>query len=193
MTCISVAGYDDIRRRRPVTRLRKTRFSNDQNSESIKTSEKRRRWIFAARRLGVAFIALAGSFPESSTGQDPAGNNDKSSLTELVTELREETKLVGLAAMVMVDGKVVDSAVAGERKNASGVQLQIGDRWHLGSVTKSITATTIARLVESGQMQWSDSIGMSFPNASIHQNWKPVTLRQLLTHTAGAPANFSFW
>jgi CubicO group peptidase (beta-lactamase class C family) len=42
-------------------------------------------------------------------------------------------------------------------------------------------------------MQWSDSIGDRFSDASIHEDWKPVTLRQLLTHTSGAPANFSFW
>ena len=92
--------------------------------------------------------------------------------------------------MVMVNGKVVDSAVDGERKTGSGVPLEIGDRWQLGSVTKSITATMIARLVEAKQMKWSDSIGGIFPDASIYEDWKPVTLRQLLTHSAGAPANF---
>ena len=113
-------------------------------------------------------------------------------LTNLIPGLRKEKKLVGLAAMVMVDGQVVASAADGERKKGSGVPIELGDRWHLGSVTKSITATMIARLVESGQMQWSDTIGERFPDASIHEDWKPVTLKQLLTHTAGAPANFSF-
>ena len=115
------------------------------------------------------------------------------SLAELVVRLRDEKNLVGLAAMIMVDGQVVDSAVDGERKIRSGVPLDIGDRWHLGSITKSITATMIARLVESGQMNWSDTVGESFPEAQIHDDWKPVTVRQLLTHTAGAPANFSFF
>jgi CubicO group peptidase (beta-lactamase class C family) len=49
----------------------------------------------------------------------------------------------------------------------------------------------IARLMESGKMQWSDSIGECFPDAPVHPDWKPVTLKQLLSHTAGAPANFS--
>ena len=48
----------------------------------------------------------------------------------------------------------------------------------------------IARLIESGQMQWTDTVGEIFPEASVHEDWKPVTLRQLLTDTAGAPANF---
>jgi CubicO group peptidase (beta-lactamase class C family) len=49
----------------------------------------------------------------------------------------------------------------------------------------------IARLVEAGQMQWSDTIGERLPDPTVHEAWKQVTLRQLLTHTAGAPANFS--
>jgi CubicO group peptidase (beta-lactamase class C family) len=112
-------------------------------------------------------------------------------LAGLVSELRKRKKLVGLAARVMVDGQVLASAADGERQRGSGVPIGLGDRWHLGSITKSITATMIARLVESGQMQWSDSIGGRFTDASIHEDWKPVTLRQLLTHTAGAPGNFS--
>ncbi len=112
-------------------------------------------------------------------------------LAGLVSKLRKRKKLVGLAARVMIDGQIMASAADGERKRGSGVPIELGDRWHLGSITKSITATMIARLIESGQMQWSDSVGERFPDTSIHEDWKPVTLRQLLTHTAGAPANFS--
>ncbi len=82
-------------------------------------------------------------------------------------------------------------AASGERKAGSGVPLEIGDRWHLGGITRSVTATMIARLVESGQMHWSDTVGDCFPDATMHDDWKPVTLSQLLTSTAGAPRNFS--
>ncbi|MCC6493003.1 MAG: beta-lactamase family protein [Pirellulales bacterium] len=47
----------------------------------------------------------------------------------------------------------------------------------------------IARLIESGQMQWTDTVGEVFAKASVHEDWKPVTLRQLLTDAAGAPPN----
>ena len=40
-------------------------------------------------------------------------------------------------------------------------------------------------------MNWTDTVGKIFPEASIHKDWKLVTVRQLLTHTAGAPQNFS--
>jgi len=120
-------------------------------------------------------------------------------LAELIPSLREEKGLVGLAAMVMIDGEGVASEVDGERKSGSGVPLTIDDQWHLGSITKSITATMIARLVEagekhwsgSGRMRWSGTVGEAFAYNEIHEDWKPVTLRQLLTHSSGAPPNFS--
>jgi CubicO group peptidase (beta-lactamase class C family) len=142
----------------------------------------------------LAFVALAvGVFQSSYDGDPRSDGPGGASLANLVTDLRKEHKLVGLAAMVMVDGKVMASAADGERKFRSGVPIELGDRWHLGSITKSVTATMIARLVESGQMKWTDTVGERFPDAPIHEDWKPVTLQQLLTHTSGAPANFPFW
>ncbi|QDT57124.1 D-alanyl-D-alanine carboxypeptidase precursor [Caulifigura coniformis] len=112
-------------------------------------------------------------------------------LTKLVVRLRSEKKLVGLAAMVMVDGRIVAAAADGERKIGSGVWVEAGDRWHLGGLTKPITATMIARLIESGRMKWSETVGERFPGATIHDDWMPVTVHQLLTDSAGAPASFS--
>jgi CubicO group peptidase (beta-lactamase class C family) len=141
----------------------------------------------------LALIPLTvGAFSSSYEGAPRSDGPAGASLADLVTVLRKEHKLVGLAAMVMVDGKVMSSAAEGERKKGSGVPLELSDRWHLGSITKSITATMIGRLVESGQMTWTDTIGGRFPDATIHEDWKPVTLQQLLTHTSGAPANFPF-
>jgi CubicO group peptidase (beta-lactamase class C family) len=146
-----------------------------------------------ANRQAIWNAAQARGGVEQQPGARNGAATDgaKVSLADLIPALRKEKKLVGLAAMIVVDGKVVDSAVDGERKKGSGVRLEIGDRWHLGSITKSVTATMIARLIESGKMQWSTTVGECFPDAPIHHDWKPVTLKQLLTHTSGAPANFS--
>lgn len=153
-----------------------------------------RRWlIFAAFWLmtGLA-IALAGGLFDSSYDQPAQSSGaEGDSLANLVADLRQENNLVGLAAMVTIDGKLQAAAAHGERKFGSGVPVEIGDRWHLGGITGSITATVIGRLVEAGKMEWSDTLGEVFSDASIHEDWKPVTVRQLLTHSSGALANFS--
>ena len=124
--------------------------------------------------LVIALILASGLF-NSSYDQPPKLDGPSSaSLGRLITDLRKTRNLVGLAAMVMVDGQVKAAAADGERRKGSGVPLEISDRWHLGGITKSMTATMIARLVESGQMQWTDTIGEVFPEASVHADWKPV-------------------
>ena len=106
--------------------------------------------------------------------------------------MRAEKKLIGLGAMIMVDGKVVAAVADGERKRGSGIAVEVGDRWHLGSITKSMTATMIARLVERQEIEWTTKVGECFGDSiEIHDDWRGATLEQLLTHTSGAPPNFS--
>jgi CubicO group peptidase (beta-lactamase class C family) len=160
-------------------------------------------WFWAIMLPGIAGILIAfrltapirdqlvgaisnSNYDGPSRSSGPAGNL----LARLITDERKEKKLVSLAAMVLVDGQLQAAAADGERKIGSGVPVDIGDRWHLGGISKAITATMIARLIESGKMQWSDNVGKVFPEASVHDDWKPVTLRQLLTDIAGAPKNF---
>lgn len=112
-------------------------------------------------------------------------------LQRIVSEHRDELGVVGFGAMVMRDGEVVASAVAGERKHGSGVALTDQDKWHIGSITKSFTATLIGRLVERGVMSWDTTIGEVFSDlTAMHERWRPVTLAQLLTHTSGASSSF---
>ncbi len=170
-------------------------YASARGVETFESSSVLRRWLIVAVLCFAIYVvmalALASGFfdarydgPPRSSG--PAGD----SLAKLVTDLRKEKNLVGLAAMVTVDGQIEAAAADGERKKVSGVPVEIGDQWHLGGITRSITVTMIARLVESGKMQWSDTVGEVFPEASVHEDWERVTLMQLLTNTAGAPPNF---
>lgn len=165
------------------------------SARSVERSRMLRRWLIVAVLCLVAYVVMvlvlaSGLFDSSYDGPSKVDGPAGASLGRLITDLRKEKSLVGLAAMVTVDGQVEAAAAQGERKISSGVPLEIGDRWHLGGITKSITATMIARLVQSGQMHWSDTVGEVFPAASVHEDWRPVTLGQLLTDTAGAPRNF---
>lgn len=137
--------------------------------------------------VGAALFSDATNEPSSSKVQ--RAKTDR--LPQLVARLRKENKLVGLAAMCMVDGTVVASGVDGERRKGSGIALEIGDRWHIGSITKSVTATLLARLVEAGKIDWSTTVGSCLDNSNaVHTEWRDVTLIEILTHTSGAPPNF---
>ncbi len=64
------------------------------------------------------------------------------------------------------------------------------DRFHIGSVTKPITATVIALLVDEGKLQWSTSVSQALPEcgSTMRAEYKEVTVADLLAHEGGLPA-----
>lgn len=54
-----------------------------------------------------------------------------------------------------------------------------------GSVGKQFTATAVMLEVEAGKLRLDESITQIFPDAPA--DWKPITVRHLLTHTSGIP------
>jgi D-alanyl-D-alanine carboxypeptidase len=64
-------------------------------------------------------------------------------------------------------------------------RIDIGDRWRIASVAKAFSGAVALRLVATGRMSLSDTIGQRLP--WLPAAWHPVTLAQLLQHTAGTP------
>src|SRR5688572_25248558 len=63
-------------------------------------------------------------------------------------------------------------------------------KFRIGSVTKQFTAACILLLAERGKLSIDDPLGKHIPSAP--EIWKPVTLRQLLSHTGGVPSFIDF-
>ncbi|MEL6640930.1 MAG: serine hydrolase domain-containing protein [Pseudomonadota bacterium] len=61
--------------------------------------------------------------------------------------------------------------------------------WHIGSISKSFTATLVMQRVDIGDLDLDTPIGTYLSDNSMDQSWQALTLRQLLSHTAGLPAN----
>ncbi|HEX6396429.1 MAG TPA: serine hydrolase domain-containing protein, partial [Steroidobacteraceae bacterium] len=79
---------------------------------------------------------------------------------------------------------------AGVRSAASASPATTSDLWHLGSTTKSMTATLVARLVEQGLVGFDETMAQIFPGIAARMDpaLHDVTVAQLLSHTAGLPA-----
>lgn len=120
-------------------------------------------------------------------------NPSETSWSDLIADSRSDADLVGVGGLVMKDGEIIDIAVAGEKQKETGYLIEPGEVWHIGSITKSMTATMIARLVEKGRLDWDDTVEDILGTKGIHKDWRPVTFRELLTHTSGAKPNFSRW
>ena len=77
--------------------------------------------------------------------------------------------------------------VSGKRQADQSIAVILHDRWHIGSLTKSMTATIAMKLVEQGLIKLDSTILDVFPNlvGQIKSQYETVTLGQLLSHTGG--------
>src|SRR3569832_115474 len=78
-------------------------------------------------------------------------------------EVRTRTGLPAAAALVQIDGKIAAQVAIGQRAMGHEPVVTPKDLWHLGSDTKAMTATLIARLVEQGYLGYDDSMARLFP------------------------------
>ena len=91
---------------------------------------------------------------------------------------------------VMIDGQVVHEAAFGVRV-AGGDPVETTDRFRIASISKTVTAIVVMQLVEDGLLTLDDPIGqllidhlsLASPDADVAS----ITVRELLSHTAGFP------
>lgn len=98
------------------------------------------------------------------------------------TEMAKQ-HIPGLALLVSRGGQVIRAQGYG----LANVELQVPVKpetiFQSGSVGKQFTATAVMMLVEEGKIGLEDPITKYFPDAP--DTWKQVTIRELLSHTAG--------
>jgi len=118
-----------------------------------------------------------------------AAEDDQDELTARLESIRRDRGLPALAVAAVRRGKLVANVATGVRELGSMEHVTTGDHWHLGSCTKSMTATLAGMMVDEGQLHWSSTVAEIFPelDEKMRPAWRPVTLEQLLTHRSGAP------
>lgn len=144
--------------------------------------------VVLAPVVGIAEGAVATTRPATTRAANAA------SLDALLEPIRAQRKLPGMVAAIVQGDEVVAIGAAGLRKLGSPEPMTIDDKLHLGSCTKAMTATMLARLVERKQLAWDSTVAQVFPDLApkLDAGYRDVTLEQLLQHRAGMPANASW-
>jgi CubicO group peptidase (beta-lactamase class C family) len=112
-------------------------------------------------------------------------------VTSALKPIRQKFGVPAMAAAVVSSEGIQIIGAVGVRKRGTEIPVTLTDQWHLGSDTKAMTATLMARLVERGQLKWDTTLAEVFPDLApqMHPDFKTVTLLHLLSHRAGLPAN----
>jgi CubicO group peptidase (beta-lactamase class C family) len=111
----------------------------------------------------------------------------------------DEGKIVGMLYVIHKDEDTVHSAALGMMDREAGKPMQMDAIFRIFSMTKPITATAVMMLVEERRLSLDDPVARflpafaelevlvdaSDPGAGLEPLKVPITVRHLLTHTAG--------
>ena len=130
--------------------------------------------------------------PESAFAECPKDGDVN--ITDLLEPIRKKHKVPAICAAVVTSNGLTALGAVGVRKIDANIPVTIGDKWHLGSDTKAMTASLIGRLVEQGPICWTSTLAEIFPElvSTMNSQLKEVTLLQLLSHRAGLAENLNW-
>jgi serine beta-lactamase-like protein LACTB, mitochondrial len=137
--------------------------------------------------LGVLVAFVGGCAPPpAETSLDATGPLPASQLAAAMAEsLREVANLPGLSVAVGSGGTILFAEAYGYADLETQRRATPRTRFRAASVSKMITVTALAKLVESGRLDLDASIGGYLP--SLPEHLHPITPRQLSGHLAGIP------
>ena len=119
----------------------------------------------------------------------PAAQPASGDTASVLEGIRKKHDLPALAVVVVKDGRICDRAAVGIRKWGDPAPVTTNDVFHIGSCTKSMTATLTAMLIEDGKLRWDTTVAEVFPEwkGRMDKQYETVTVEQLLKHRGGVP------
>lgn len=115
---------------------------------------------------------------------------DSARLAARIHAYVEQAAAAGFSGVVLVarEGRPVVEIAVGDA-DGKGARIEPTTIFDIGSITKQFTAAAILRLEERGRLRTADTLGRFFPAAP--KDKRGITVHQLLTHSAGLPANLA--
>lgn len=125
-------------------------------------------------------------------------------LPEHFGEYVKRGKLAGVSTLVSRAGKIAHFETVGERDREKGLSLEKDTIFRIYSMSKPITSVALMMLYEEGRFQLSHEVARYIPSFANLQVWdggtsdeyktkpceRPMTIRDLLTHTSGLTYGF---
>ena len=96
-----------------------------------------------------------------------------------------ETKLPSIAVSIIENGEVVHARGFGYKNVSAALPATEHTLYGIGSITKSLVALSIAKLVEAGKMDFHDPVTKFLPLKP--KAFQGVEIHHLLSHTSGIP------
>jgi CubicO group peptidase (beta-lactamase class C family) len=119
--------------------------------------------------------------------------NLRTSVDAVIARALSDKRIVGTVVLIARDGELVYQQAAGLSDRESGVAMRIDTLFRLASVTKAIVSAAAMALVERGELSLESRVDRWLPEfrPKLPSGESPeITIRHLLTHTAGLDYRF---
>ncbi|XRB16448.1 beta-lactamase [Pseudoscourfieldia marina] len=109
-------------------------------------------------------------------------------LTRIINKTTARSPTAAVAATVVTAQGMLAQGAAGRVKadDRDATHVTRASKWHVGSITKAMTAALVSVLESDGYLSWSDKLARFVPEAA-DSTFKDVTLKDLANHVAGFP------
>jgi CubicO group peptidase (beta-lactamase class C family) len=117
----------------------------------------------------------------------------RTDIDSVITRALSDNRIVGTVVLVARDGELVYRHAAGLADREAGVEMRTDALFRLASVTKAIVSAAALALVERDQLSLESRVDAWLPEfrPALPSGEAPeITIRHLLTHTAGLDYRF---
>ncbi|MBV8389559.1 MAG: beta-lactamase family protein, partial [Mucilaginibacter sp.] len=112
-------------------------------------------------------------------------------IDKLYKDYAEQNHFPGMVYGIVVDGKLVHTGNIGYTELKNKIEATSKSDFRIASMSKSFTAMAILKLRDEGKLQLDDPAYLYIPEMQglkyLTKDAAPITIRNLLTHTAGFP------
>jgi D-alanyl-D-alanine carboxypeptidase len=143
--------------------------------------------LWSAPMVAAPARSVSASPQRAKTGR-PKPDPRSAEVDVRVRAMMRALGIPGLSLAIVQNGKTIKVQGYGLANVEHNVPARPQTVYLLASITKSFTATAIMQLVEARKLALTDPITKHLPEAP--EAWRGITLRQLLTHTAGLKDRF---
>lgn len=120
-----------------------------------------------------------------------SGADSQEAFDVSLREVRDQYRLPAAGFVIVNSQGIIASGVSGERVRGAAEEVTLEDRWHIGSITKAMTATLAVKLSTAGLITLDATVGSVLGDKypGMNDAYRDVTLSQLLSHRAGTLSN----
>ena len=125
----------------------------------------------------------------------PSEEQKTKAIQTLLNQSIKQHKVPGLLAAIIDHQGIRSIAASGVRQHDRNEQLSIHDHVHIGSCTKAMTATLLAKCIEEGTLSWDDTLKILPPHITqrLDNSYLAANLWQMVTHRSNMPGNAKNW